>query len=211
MLHVLILLGSYLLGSIPFGYLIARARGVDIMSTGSGNIGATNVLRTLGPAAGYSVFLLDVLKGVIPALVAMAVLKDEEWSVIAGLTAVVGHSLSPFLKFKGGKGIATGLGAILGSCPPVALSCFGLFLVILAISRYVSLASLFAAAMLPFAAWYFGYSGAIIGMFAGMAVLIFYRHRGNIERLRSGTERKFDPKGKKKEPEPEPEEESDES
>jgi acyl phosphate:glycerol-3-phosphate acyltransferase len=188
MLHLLILLGSYLLGSIPFGHLIARARGIDIMSVG------------------YSVFVLDVLKGVIPAVVATQVLKSQEWSVVCGLTAVVGHSLSPFLKFKGGKGVSTGLGAILGSCPVVALIAFGIFLVLLAMTRYVSLGSLVAAASLPISAGILGYSYTVIGLMAATALLVISRHRGNIERLRNGTERKFNPRGKSSEPSEPPEE-----
>jgi acyl phosphate:glycerol-3-phosphate acyltransferase len=126
--------------------------------------------------------------------------------VVCGLTAVVGHSLSPFLKFKGGKGVSTGLGAILGSCPVVALIAFGIFLVLLAMTRYVSLGSLVAAASLPISAGIFGYSYTVIGLMAATALLVISRHRGNIERLRNGTERKFNPRGKSSEPSEPPEE-----
>src|SRR5689334_13874075 len=110
---------SYLIGAIPFGVIVARMQGIDIMSVGSKNIGATNVMRVLGKKWGIFVLLLDVAKGCVPALVVWKLTGSQEMSILSGLVAVLGHCVSPFLRFRGGKGIATGLGAMLGSMPPV--------------------------------------------------------------------------------------------
>jgi acyl phosphate:glycerol-3-phosphate acyltransferase len=193
-----VLIGAYLLGSIPFGYLIAKSKGVDIRSVGSGNIGATNVIRAVGKTAGIVVFLLDVSKGLIPSLVAHHLIQRPEWlgsqqefAFIAGLTAVLGHCLSPFLGFKGGKGVATALGAMFGASPLVALTVFAIFLLSLAISRYVSLSSLIAACALPLFGWLYEDPPTLIGAYIVLAVLLFLRHRSNIKRLMDGTESKF--------------------
>ena len=195
MIEAGLLVFAYLLGAVPFGLLVARARGVDIMAVGSGNIGATNVWRTLGPGPGSIVMALDILKGAVPAMLGTYFLKDASWSFGFGLAAVAGHSLSPFLKFKGGKGIATGYGALMGSNWIVGMSVLTVFLVVLALSRFVSLASVFAVVTLtilgfalhlpPFVAW----------AYALMAAFILFKHRENIKRLMNGTERKFSTRG----------------
>ena len=125
---LLISLG-FALGSIPFGFMVAKAKGVDIREVGSGNIGATNVMRVLGKGPGIAVLLLDVLKGLIPSLCGHLIFHDKQIAFAAGVAAVFGHTFSPFLKFKGGKGIATGLGALLGSSPFVGLAAFSVFFV----------------------------------------------------------------------------------
>ncbi|MBC8064207.1 MAG: glycerol-3-phosphate 1-O-acyltransferase PlsY [Chlorobia bacterium] len=188
----LLLLGSYLLGSIPFGVLIARARGVDLMKVGSGNTGATNAMRVLGKGPGFLVFVLDLLKGLIPPLVGRWLFPDrQEFWMFAGSMAIIGHSFSPFLKFKGGKGISSALGMTLGTSPLVALSAFVLFSISLGTTRYMSLASMIAiVSTIPFGLL-FKDSPWVIGGYSVMILFIIYRHRANIKRLREGTEPKF--------------------
>lgn len=204
-----ILIGAYFLGAVPVGVLVARAKGVDILKVGSGNIGATNVQRALGKKAGLFVFFMDVLKGLLPALAGRLLLAQtppltaEEWAGLAGVCGVLGHCLSPFLGFKGGKGISTGLGALLGASPLVGLSAFGLFLASMFVNRYVSLSSILAAASLPFFAWLYHDPRSLLIAFTVFAAFIIYRHRANIARLRAGTEPKFEwKKDKPAEPEP---------
>jgi len=126
---------AYLLGSIPFGVIVAKTKGIDIMSVGSGNMGTTNVSRALGCKLGLLVFFLDTLKGAIPAVIGLNIFRDQFWALCLGLCALVGHSLSPFVKFKGGKGVASGLGAISGSIPLLGISGMSTFIVVLAITR----------------------------------------------------------------------------
>lgn len=198
--HLLFILGAYLVGAIPFGVLVARARGVDIMKVGSGNTGATNVWRTLGKGPGLVVFALDVAKGLIPAAFATQHFGRADVGLGMGLVAVLGHSFSPFLKFKGGKGIATGLGALIGSAPMVALCGFATFMVVLLATRYVSLGSMVAAASLLVWGWIFGSKPLVMAGLAVIATFVIVRHRPNIVRLREGTESKFDFKGRGSKP-----------
>jgi acyl phosphate:glycerol-3-phosphate acyltransferase len=191
MIEAALLVGGYLVGSIPFGVLVARARGVNLFEVGSGNVGATNVKRALGPGPALLVFLLDVAKGAGPAAVAWWILDSREWALGVGLVAIVGHCLSPFLGFRGGKGVATGLGAMLGSSPAVALSAFGVFLFLFGLSRIVSLSSLFAVSSLMLFGWLYGDSVILQGFYVLLAAFVFYRHRGNIARLAEGTEPRF--------------------
>lgn len=204
------LIVSFLIGAIPFGFLVARAKGIDIRQVGSGNSGATNVGRTLGKTAGIAVLLLDTLKGVVPSLLAGVVITEpfyglarNEYALFAGLAAIVGHMFSPFLKFKGGKGIATGLGVLIANAPLVALSVLVAFAVVMALSRWVSLSSLAATVTMVVSAWLFGYSPVFLIVFGVMAVAIFYRHRENIARIIKGTEPKFKFADKKAAPAPE--------
>lgn len=203
---IALLVGAYFLGSIPVGYLVARAKGIDIMSRGSGNIGATNVMRELGRTAGLIVFVLDALKGYIPAAVAHYAFERPDWlgssqefAFIAGAFAILGHCLSPFLGFKGGKGVATSLGVIIGTSPLLAGTIFGIFLLMLLFTRYVSLSSIVAVTALPILGWVYKDPATLIGAYIALMLLVIYRHRSNIERLRNGTERKFT-FGSKKEP-----------
>jgi glycerol-3-phosphate acyltransferase PlsY len=191
---VLFVLWSYSLGALPFGVWISRAKGVDIMRAGSGNIGATNVVRAIG-APGYLVFLLDVLKGYVPAAAAANVLDQQgyssTWAIVCGIAAVLGHMYSPAIGFRGGKGIATSLGFIIAATPLVALCGFGLFLILLLAFRWVSFASLVAAASLPLFAIVFGFGPTTALVYSGLALLSVYRHRSNIQRLLKGAEPKF--------------------
>lgn len=182
---------SYLVGAIPFGVLIARLGGVDILRTGSGNPGATNVYRTLGWRYGVPVFVLDVLKGYAPAMAGLWVTGSKEQAFVCGLLAIAGHSLSPFLRFRGGKGVATGLGALLGSLPWVGLSALGCFILVFAPTRYVSLASMVAAvAMVGFAFLYDEPPSLRIALIV-LAAFVLFRHRANVRRLLAGEEPKF--------------------
>jgi acyl phosphate:glycerol-3-phosphate acyltransferase len=188
----LLFVGAYLLGSIPFGVLIARSKGIDIRKVGSGNIGATNVIRALGTGPGVLVFVLDVLKGLIPAVAARWIAPDRQdvW-FSAGAAAVVGHTLSPFLGFKGGKGIATALGMMLGAATLTALASFVVFTVFLIFPRYMSLASLVAVVSANLFGYLFHDSpGTRIG-FLLLSLFIFYKHKANMVRLANGTEPKF--------------------
>jgi glycerol-3-phosphate acyltransferase PlsY len=190
---------AYLIGSIPTGYLFARARGVDIRSVGSGNIGATNVFRTLGKTAGISVLLIDAIKGFVPAkflLFGVVSPQTHEYhAMVAGLFAILGHNYTCWLRFKGGKGIATSAGVLIALVPLALLVALGVWLIVFAASRYVSLASISAAAVLPFAVWGAGQSGRMIGLATFLSLLAIYKHKGNIQRLRAGTENRI---GKKK-------------
>jgi glycerol-3-phosphate acyltransferase PlsY len=176
---------AYLLGSIPFGLLVAKVFGRgDVRKEGSGNIGATNVSRVAGPLAGILTLLLDGAKGAAAVLVAGRYSNDSAmWMVIAGLAALVGHCFPVWLKFKGGKGVATAAGVYLALCPPAFLAGLILFLLVASVSRYVSLGSVAAAVAITF--------GAL-----AVAVLIVYKHDGNLQRLVEGTEPKFSFRGK---------------
>ena len=189
---------AYFVGSIPTGYLLARAKGVDIRAVGSGNIGATNVFRILGKGAGITVLLVDALKGYIPAkfLVFGVTLGTEEYhAMVAGLCAILGHNYTCWLRFKGGKGIATSAGVMVALVPAGLGIALATWLVVFAVSKYVSLASVAAAAALPVAVWLTGGSPRMIVLTAVISALAIYKHGGNIQRLMNGTEHRF---GKKK-------------
>lgn len=188
---------AYLLGAVPFGLIISgKFYKKDIRKFGSGNIGATNVYRTLGSVAGASVLLCDVLKGLLPVVVAKYVLASDQdlaaWvSVLAGLAAIVGHSYSVFLNFGGGKGMATAGGMIVGLWPIAVPILLSLWVIIILITRYVSLASILVALLLPIlvAMLYPRPEYIIVSVAAGL--IIVYRHRSNIVRLIGGTELKI--------------------
>jgi glycerol-3-phosphate acyltransferase PlsY len=182
---------AYVIGAVPFGVIVARARGVDIMATGSGNIGATNVGRTLGAGPGLLVLGLDIAKGLVPAAIASMQLGRADQALLVGVAAVIGHSLSPFLRFRGGKGVATGLGALLGSAPGVAGVALVIFCVVFVLTRWVSLSSLVAVAALPIVGWARGEPPLSLGLYAAMTCFVFYRHRANIGRLSRGEEPRF--------------------
>ena len=191
MLLTALFIGAYILGAIPVGVLVARAKGIDILQFGSGNPGATNVHRALGKWLGLLVFVLDVSKGFIPAVAAFQLTGSQTLSFWVGMAAVAGHCLSPFLRFKGGKGIATGLGALLGSVPLVALSALGVFILIMILSRYVSLSSLAAATcIVPFGFVFHVEPNVKLALFL-LTLFIWFRHWANIKRLLSGSEPKF--------------------
>ncbi len=184
--------GSYLLGSLPFGlWTVLRLKGIDIRTVGSGNIGSTNVSRICGSRIGALVFTLDVLKGLLPPLIAARLLPGgaSTWPVLAALCAVIGHNYSVWLGFKGGKGVATSLGALLGLAPAVALIDFAVFGLMILGFRMVSLGSVSAAAALPFlmAALFPADRPRLLFAVAASAMTLF-KHRANIARLRAGAE-----------------------
>lgn len=198
---LLSLVCGYFLGSVPFGLIAGRMRGVDIREHGSKNIGATNVWRVCGWKCGLPVFLLDAAKGVAAVRLgiwfAAAFSSPGDWCAVTGAMAcILGHSFPVWLKFKGGKGVATSLGAIIGMLPIVSAIVFGLWAIIFAVSRYVSLASIIASAAFPVTAFFMHATAPILGFSILAAALVIMRHKGNIERLRAGTEKRF---GSKKE------------
>ena len=183
---------SYLLGSIPNGLILDKAIwGVDLRQHGSKNIGATNAWRTIGKAGGISIFALDFLKGAISAYLGLHLGGSELAGVLCGILAIAGHSWSVFLAFKGGKGVATGLGVIAALMPEVTLIVFAVWFAIVYFTGYVSLGSIVGAALVPILTLFFGLHTEflILGLIA--AVFIIYRHKSNIERLLNGTESKI--------------------
>ena len=222
---------AFLLGSIPFGLLLAKSRGIDIRAHGSGNIGATNVLRVMGKKFGIPCLLLDILKGFIPVAIAVNLIQitgrpvqvplglPEAWvmhlaasdaltaqiaHIITALAAVLGHNYSPWVGFKGGKGIATSAGVLLGLMPFAVLLLLVVWLLLFLISRYVSVASMGAACALPlltlWGSWHHGriqdgtWNKPLFVFSIIIAVLAVWKHRSNIQRLREGTENRFERK-----------------
>lgn len=200
--YILTVLIAYLLGSIPTGFLVAKARGVDIRTVGSGNIGATNVFRILGKAAGVFVLVVDAAKGWLAVFVAAKLVSGwfypeagspalEWFRLCAGIAAILGHNYTCWLHFKGGKGIATSAGVLVALVPKPLLVVLAIWIIIFALSRYVSLASILAAFSLPFAAWAFGETWTIVFVTAALAALAIYKHKANIQRLINGTENRI--------------------
>lgn len=186
---------GYLCGSIPFGFLIAKFfKGVDIREQGSGNIGATNAWRTLGPAAGLCVFVLDVLKGWVPTFLAVGAGHPFD-QLAAGSGAILGHTFCPFLKFKGGRGVATGLGFCIAMVPMASLGAFVIWVVALVLGRWVSLASCLAAIGLPLLAMTIlrapasTHPGHLLLIWPA-AIFVVAKHKANFIRLGNGTEPK---------------------
>lgn len=207
--YLITLTVAYLLGSIPTGFLVAKGKGVDIRAVGSGNIGATNVFRAAGIGPGIFVFAVDALKGFVACEIIaglgswiarlgfrwMAAMNTspaaEYFPIIAGFAAVLGHNFTCWLGFKGGKGIATSAGVLLALFPKALLAVVVIWILVFAIGRYVSLASVMAALWLSPFVWYFGYSRQRLAIAIIMTVLAVYKHRSNIQRLVAGTEHRF--------------------
>ncbi len=203
--EIVMICSAYLLGSIPFGLLIAKAKGIDIRKQGSGNIGATNVFRCVGKGWGILTFFLDMLKGLlsafvlpslIPGLASEAVLG---WRLAGGACAIVGHNWPCWLRFKGGKGIATSLGVLLGAAPAGAGIAAVAWVIVFLALRYVSLASIAAALALIAYAWIYYAEDPVWfkGVLTLLALLAILKHHANIRRLLNGTENRFS-FGKKK-------------
>jgi glycerol-3-phosphate acyltransferase PlsY len=190
---LLLTIFAYLLGAIPFGLLIARSRGVDIRKKGSGNIGATNVLRVMGKGWGITTLLLDALKGFIPAAFFPVLAKlNPDYGLLIGTAAILGHTFPIYLRFKGGKGVATGAGMLLGVVPfamGVGVLCW---IICMVLFRYVSLASIMATLAVVLTVWIQGEKSMTInGVLTGLAFLVIWLHRSNIRRLLAGTENRF--------------------
>jgi glycerol-3-phosphate acyltransferase PlsY len=188
LLAILVCLLGYLLGSIPFGLLLTRIAGLgDIRGIGSGNIGATNVLRTGRKGLAAVTLILDAIKGAAAILIARALLWDQDTALFAGLAAVLGHLFPVWLTFKGGKGVATGLGVLIAASLPVGLAACATWLVVAAIARTSSLASLAAFTAAPIVALILE-EFSLVKLAFTIAVLVFVRHQANIRRLIAGTE-----------------------
>ena len=198
---LLIALAAYLLGSIPTGYLVARVRGIDIRTVGSGNIGATNAMRVLGKPAGIFVLLMDALKGyaacgwlVVLALKFFTLTPEQVQTdeIIAGIAAVLGHNYTCWLKFKGGKGIATTAGVFIALAPWALLVGLVVFILAVLATRHVSVGSMAAAIALPVTVWVMSPHQLFLGIVTtALGVLAIYKHRGNIQRLQAGTENRI--------------------
>lgn len=191
---------GYLLGSLPAGFLAGKLAGIDVRQHGSGNIGATNVLRVLGRPYGYAVFLIDAAKGLAAVRLAYYVSQrrpqPEYYAIAAAVLVVIGHSFPVWLKFKGGKGVATTIGALAGLVPLAVVPAGAIWLLVFGVSRYVSLASIVAAGLLPVIIAVMLQlrvaSGTGLLYFSiAIALLIIWRHRGNLARLHAGTEPRF--------------------
>ena len=200
----LISLIGYLFGSIPNGYIAGRLRGIDVRQHGSGNIGATNVLRVLGKPWGFAVFFADALKGFVAVRVAIALVAQvpelqayaEFYAILAAAACITGHSFPVWLRFKGGKGVATSAGAIFGVMPIAAFAIFLVWVIVFKTTRYVSVASVAAALALPVSVgvlvWLGRTQGMVLLYFSSlMTALVVWRHRSNFARLRAGTEQRF--------------------
>ena len=189
-MRFLAVVAAYLIGAVPIGWLVARAFGMrDIRRHGSGNIGATNVLRTLGRLPAIVTLLADVLKGYLAVVVAAALSGgDPVVTAAASVAAVVGNCWSVFLGFRGGKGVATGLGALLRTVPWATVAALPVFVAVVATTRYVSLGSLLAAACVPLGAVMLGYPGSAAVAALAVVAIVVGRHHANIARLRAGTE-----------------------
>jgi len=203
---VLPILAAYLLGSVPFGLLLTRMKGIDIRSQGSGNIGATNVFRVAGKGLGITTFVLDFLKGFLPAFVFPLI--AAQWAgadapallgLFCGCAAIAGHNWPIFLRFKGGKGVATSAGMLTGVAPVAVGMALLIWIVLFGTTRYVSVASIGAALSVGVSAWFFyagsGYTIPIV--LSILALLVVWRHRVNIQRLLKGQENRFVFKKKK--------------
>lgn len=188
---IFIILMSYLLGSIPFSYMVPKYLGkIDIRHHGSGNTGTTNVVRTLGLKLGAIAFVGDFLKGIIPALVGILLL-GQVGGLIGGGFAVLGHCYPVWLNFKGGKGIATSAGILLIIVPKVFLALLFIQFFIIFTTKYMSLASISSAVLLPILSLIFGYSASTIYFSVGLGLFVIYRHRSNLARLIKGEEKKL--------------------
>lgn len=216
---------AFLLGSIPFGLIIARSKGINIREHGSGNIGATNVLRVVGKKYGISCLLLDALKGFIPVLLGISVigfsgmhnplhiaalgpfsqefpmLTAQMFQVLTGLCAILGHNYSPWVNFRGGKGIATSAGVLIALMPAAVVILIAVWLMVFLVSKYVSLASIVTAIVLPlvtlWGSWFHGkiengtWNKPLFIFTLVIAILAVGKHRANLQRLRAGTEHRF--------------------
>jgi glycerol-3-phosphate acyltransferase PlsY len=185
------ILVGYLAGSVPFAFLLARRAGIDVRLAGSGNVGAANVLRTTGIGRAIAVTALDVAKGAAAVAIAYGSSGGNGVVALTGAAAVVGHIYPVWLRFHGGKGVAVAAGVFAMLTPIATAIAITLFLVIVWTTRYVSLGSVAATLALPPAAWLTGAPGVVVAAAAGSSGLILFRHRANLRRLRSGTERRL--------------------
>jgi glycerol-3-phosphate acyltransferase PlsY len=186
------LVGAYLIGSVPFGFLIGKTRGVDVRKVGSKNIGATNVFRTVGKKWGLLAFLCDFLKGFLPTFAAKSFAGTLEWLQIAvGLCCVVGHTLTVFMKFRGGKGVATAFGMLVALIPGLVAVAFVVFVTLFASTNYISLGSCGAATFLAVSIWFYPAILAVKIIVSFIGIFVVVKHKSNISRLIKGEENKI--------------------
>lgn len=195
-MSLLVIALSYLIGGVPTGLVLVRLlKGEDIRKHGSGNIGTVNVLRVAGPATAAAVLVVDILKGLVPVLLAGRV-ATAPWVIVAcGLAAIAGHNWSVFLGFHGGKGIATSYGVLLGLSWPAAAVAAAVWIVVVAVTRYASLGSLLGVASVPLTLWRLRQPAEYVAFGVIAALFAIYRHRSNIQRLVSGTELRLTDRG----------------
>lgn len=185
---------GHVCGSVPSGlWLVQAFHGIDIRNYGSKNIGTTNVFRTVGPKTAVLVLIADAFKGILAVGIMSYFFHNPLLDVVTALGALLGHNYSPFLGFKGGKGVATALGLLIFMMPKVAVASFGIWLVCVLLTRYVSLGSIMAAIFTPPLAWYLGYPSAYVIFSVVAAFFVVLRHKENIHRLLTGTESKIKP------------------
>jgi len=191
---ILLLIAAYFIGGIPFGYLLVRWRtGEDVRATGSGNIGATNVLRSSGRAMGVATLLLDIAKGWVAVwLMAKYGSAEPVWTALAGIAVILGHAFPVVLKFQGGKAVASFVGAFAYLAPLPLLAITILFIFVVAATRFISLGSIIGAGLFPLAVWMIDHPEMplVLAALAG-GIFIIWRHRANLQRLRAGTENVF--------------------
>jgi glycerol-3-phosphate acyltransferase PlsY len=188
---LLLVLFAYLLGSVPAGYILGYLAGIDVRTAGSGNVGATNVARVVGKRQGLWTLLADCAKGFIPAFVTVQWGLEPAATALVGVAAFLGHLYPVFLKFHGGKGVATGFGVLLGLAPWATACLVPLFGIVVLTTRIVSLSSMVGAAAAPFVLWFFSHPPVVIIMSVFLALMVILRHQRNIQRLLAGTEPKF--------------------
>jgi acyl phosphate:glycerol-3-phosphate acyltransferase len=216
LIYMLVALSAYLLGSIPFGFLMAKAKGIDIRNVGSGNIGATNAMRVLGKPVGILVLVLDALKGWLACFLGAAIYAHfarffipldvshyteypvesavlfTRFAIIGGIFAVLGHNYTCWLKFKGGKGIATTAGVFLALAPWALLVAFVVFILAVVLTKYISVGSIAGAVALPVTVWIMTPHNVFLGVVTtALGVMAIYKHKANIQRLMAGTEHRF--------------------
>ena len=194
MIIALLLLAAYLIGAFPSSYVVARmARGIDLRQHGSGNLGATNAFRVLGWKAATPVFILDILKGWFPTFFfpRWDGVDDWRWALAYGAAAIIGHVFSIYVRFKGGKGVATGSGVFLALAPLAVLIGLLVWSALLLITATVSIASIASAATLPIAVWLLGAKTEVLALAVALALFVIYAHRSNIRRLLRGEEPSF--------------------
>jgi glycerol-3-phosphate acyltransferase PlsY len=205
--YILTALVAYLLGSIPTGFLVAKARGIDIRTVGSGNIGATNAFRVLGKRFGIFVLLVDALKGWVAVQIAAPLviqiipeIPKDYAQITAGIAVILGHNFTCWLHFKGGKGIATSAGVLIALVPFSLLIILGVWIILFLLTRYVSIGSIAASFTLPFATWFHYRDIGLTAVTAALGALAIYKHRRNIQRLLDGTESRIEFKKKEAAP-----------
>ena len=191
LIDISLIIFAYLIGSIPVGVILGRLKGVDPRKTGSGNIGATNVMRSAGKKLGIITLVCDAAKGLIPVVLATALGAQEYVIAIVGFVVFLGHVFPIFLKFRGGKGVATALGVYLAVRPTVIIGAFVVFVIVFAIWRYVSLASLIGAIVVPIGLYLVRAPYQFVIMAVLIALVVILRHKDNISRLIKGTENKL--------------------